>query len=464
MVIELRGEGMLRWLLCLAGVLVLTLCGCSGPEVDETAALLFETTPVSGALVSVGETVYGETPCEVRGIAAGEVYVQFFKEGYQRKYEMVRVPESGQRRVVIELAALSGFLSLESDPPHAKVYFDGVEYAGETPLVNWPVGIGEHTYELRLENYVTSTKTLVVEEDYRYSFKHVLKPLLARLQVLSRPSGATIWLNGELLDRPTPAKFTIPPGTYTVTVQTKGFLPRESTVVLAANGSEMVEVKLKEGFAPVGMVLVPAGEFVFGVENQSPDEAPKRKINLKAFYIDRFEVTNTQFQQVFRQHVFEPGMENYPVTGVAWTQAREYAVATRRRLPTEQEWEKAARGVDGREFPWGQKFEPEWCNGKKDSGSLRAGPKKVGSLREGASPYGCMDMAGNVYEWTANWYGAYEGNTKITTEYGQVYRVLRGGSFLTGQFDLRCARRHYAKMDAARSDYGFRCALDVPSQ
>lgn len=463
MVVSLRA-GKLAGRLGLVCAAVVVCLACEGPVEEGGATLFFESSPENGALVAVGDTVYGETPCEVRGIPAGEVYVQFFLEGYKRKYEMVQVPESGRRQVMVELEPLEGWLSLESEPPLAKVYIDGSKYVGETPIRNYPIGIGERFYELRLENYETSTQTVVVEQDYRYSFTHALKPLDGRLQVFSRPSGSSIWLNQELQERKTPAKFSLPPGNYTVSVHAKGFIMSEDAVVLGANGEHSVDVTLREGYVPLGMVLVPAGEFVFGVDNQSPDEAPRRTIFQEAFYIDRFEVTNEQFQQVFRQYVYDAGREQFPASGVTWSQARDYAAAVRKRLPTEKEWEKAARGVDGREFPWGQKFEEEWCNGKSEKGLRGTGVKKVGSHRAGASLYGCMDMAGNVYEWTKDWYGAYEGNTKITTEYGQVYRVLRGGSYLTGIFDLRSARRHYDKMDDARPDYGFRCAQDVPGE
>ena len=121
------------------------------------------------------------------------------------------------------------------------------------------------------------------------------------------------------------------------------------------------------------------------------------------------------------------------------------------------EWEKAARGSSGREYPWGAIF------GKDRAWALTGGAsvRTVGKYKTGVSEYGCFDMSGNVYEWTRDWYNPYPGNTEVTVDYGTVYRVLRGGSFRSDAFELRSAKRHYDKPDAQREDYGFRCAKDV---
>jgi formylglycine-generating enzyme required for sulfatase activity len=206
------------------------------------------------------------------------------------------------------------------------------------------------------------------------------------------------------------------------------------------------------------MVLVPAGEFKFG-DSSSPHERPQTVIQLDSFYIDKYEVSNAEFNAVFPTHAVEPGTENYPVRGVSWKQALEYAKAAGKRLPTEREWEKAARGTEGWQWPWGNTFDPSRVTFKKDA--LPTLPVEVGEHKLGVSPYGCMNMSGNVYEWVHDWYEAYPGNNEIAAEYGQVFRVLRGGSFKSDQYATRSAARHFDIMDAKKDDYGFRCAMDV---
>ena len=181
---------------------------------------------------------------------------------------------------------------------------------------------------------------------------------------------------------------------------------------------------------------------------------------MPAFYIDKYEVTNAEFKEVFPEHEFPEGRENYPVTGVSWNLAVDYAKAVGKRLPSEVEWEKAARGPDGLEFPWGNEFDEALCN---TAASKHNGPAERGEYIEGVSPYGCVDMAGNVYEWTQDWYQAYDGNQFVTKDYGQIFRVLRGGSYDSERFDVRCAKRHFDKVSSTREDYGFRCAVSARS-
>ena len=157
-------------------------------------------------------------------------------------------------------------------------------------------------------------------------------------------------------------------------------------------------------------------------------------------------------------HNFLESMADHPVGGLSWSAASDYCQKQGKRLPTEAEWEKAARGPDGNIYPWGDEFNKDYCNSSERD--LDA-PMPVGKLRRGASPFGCLDMAGNMFEWTSDWYQVYPGNTAVSTEYGQKYRVLRGGSYLTEGIQTRGARRYYDRMDVGKPDYGCRCAKDV---
>lgn len=435
----------------------LALAACQGEQRAASGVVVVESAPEDGALVKVGVQEFGVTPCEIRGLPSGPIYLTLEREGYHRTSHLVEVPPSGEARVTVPLAPLSAHISINSIPEGADVWLDGSEYLGKTPLRDVTVRVGQRSYTLRMENYEPLTETLTVETDFVYTKAHRLTPLPAEVQVISRPSGAAIYINGEKQPALTPAKFTLPPETYTINVHTKGYIEAERTVVLGPNAREMLDLVLEPGYVPPGMVLIPAGEFIRGSAD-SPDERPMEKVFVDAFYMDKFEVTNEQFREIFPAHRFEPGQEQLPVRGVTWKQAVDYAQAVGKRLPTELEWEKAARGEDGRVYPWGNKLEPNYAN---MLGETAIGPKRVGSHRLGASPYGCMDMAGNVYEWTSDWYQPYPGNKDIRVEYGQVYRVLRGGSYKSDAFDVRAARRKFDYPDTVNPEYGFRCAMDI---
>ena len=438
---------------------IVLVCGCGRTaDVQPAGKITIASSPENGAEVSIRGVSRGHTPVTIERLAAGRALVVLVKDGYKRATSMVRVPERGEHRIVVELEPLVGYVTFECKPQGAEVFLDGVEFLGTTPVVHRLIVVGEHTYELRKENYKPTSSTMTVEKDYRYMFAHELTPKEARLSVFSRPSNARIWLNDEERLETTPTKLELTPGTYTVCIHSKGYVEAEKTVLLGVNEERSIEVVLAQGDVPAGMMLVPAGKFIMGTDGASPDERPQREVYVDAFYIDKFEVTNQEFKAVFALRKFSKDQERFPVVGISFNQATGYAQKVGKRLPTEAEWEKAARGTDGREYPWGMEFDASRCNFSETGVNDVV---RVGTHRPGASPYGCMDMAGNAYEWTSDWYQAYPGNTDVTKDYGQVFRVLRGGSFASDRFMVRCARRHYDRMGSAGHDYGFRCAKDI---
>lgn len=447
------------WGVFAAGLLAL-LGGC-GERTPDTMVTI-DSAPESGAQVLIEGGRTAETPATIAGLPPGRLNVLLKKEGFRDTEDQIRVVSGSPQSYVIEMEPLVGYLTVESRPEGAEVFLDGSKRIGLTPLRKHPVPIGEHQFEVRLEDhYPYQSGVLDVRTDHQYGTNTVinLKPQEGRLLVTSKPSGATIWLNGGKQTAMTPASFTLAPGTYIVDVHTSGHIMTGERVSLEPNEEVRVGLEMKAGDVPAGMVLVPAGPFIRGASNRAPDEAPEAEIHLPAFYIDKYEVTNAEFQDVFPEHDYPEGLENYPVSGVSWNQAVDYAKAVGKRLPTEMEWEKAARGPDGLEFPWGDAFDPALCNAAaSNAGAL----VERGAYIEGMSPYGCVNMAGNVYEWTQSWYQAYEGNQYVTKDYGQIFRVLRGGSYLSQRFDVRCAKRHFDKVSSAREDYGFRCALSAP--
>ncbi len=447
----------LACLLCLA-----PLAGCGREAPSEGAVLIIESAPKSGAQIALGDTLYGTTPATIRGLPAGQYYAILNLYGFKRGSRTINLPESGELRVTIDMRPIVGYLSVETEPPGARVYLQNSDFLGTTPLLNVPIPTGNIGYELRLDKFVSLKSEIAVEEDYTYTRRHILEAQRGSLFVTSRPTGSKIFINDVLQQALTPSRFELAPGSYSVGAYHEGFLMGEEALVVEPDGNHAVDLALKEGYMPFGMVLIPAGEFLMGVDGGSPDERPRRTVSVGAFYIDKFEVTNKEFAAIFPTHQYNPRVDDHPATGISWDRATAYAQAVGKRLPTEQEWEKAARGIDGREYPWGNSFDPKLCNsGLKELDGEPTGTTRVGKFRAGASPYGVLDTAGNAYEWTSTWYQPYSGNADVKDEYGQVYRVLRGGSYLSDRFGVRVARRHYDKTDVAKEDYGFRCAVDA---
>lgn len=245
------------------------------------------------------------------------------------------------------------------------------------------------------------------------------------------------------------------------------------------------------------MVLVPVGDFVMGLSAKSKkksdleyiveriggdknfhnNEVPRHKVFVEAFKIDQYEVSNVEYQKFAQEtgrsvlpddwenNSYPPGQGDHPVTYVTWEDADAFCKWAGKRLPTEEEWEKAARWETDRKkpiayfFPWGDSFR----RGKANTAS--GGPGKtmpIGSYEDGKSPYGAYDMAGNVKEWTSNWYKDYPGNPlKDEFSDGEQVKVARGGSWRDKKYDVLGSCRLKYSLTHADDDLGFRCARDV---
>jgi sulfatase modifying factor 1 len=231
------------------------------------------------------------------------------------------------------------------------------------------------------------------------------------------------------------------------------------------------------------MILIPASDFLMGStdadKNAFNDEKPQRIVYLDAYYIYKTEVTVAQYRKFCittnRKMPLEPSWkwkETHPIVNVTWFDATAYATWAGASLPTEAQWEKASRGTEGNIYPWGNDWDKTKCANSKNSGESNTtwGTHPVGSFPTGASPYGVMDMAGNAWEWCADWYGAdYYKNAPTKNPNGSVkiknIRVLRGGSwFHDGNYYLRCSCRVNSG-DGPDNPYhnicGFRCASPV---
>ena len=232
---------------------------------------------------------------------------------------------------------------------------------------------------------------------------------------------------------------------------------------------------------PADMVLVPAGEFGMGTNardgsdfNQrdnvplgNNDARPQHTATTGAFYIDKTEVTNAQYKKFcdethlapppqWKNGQFPDGEADFPVLRANWYEASAYAKWIGKRLPTEIEWEKAARGTDLLLYPWGN----DWGGNRLAYGSVR----KVGSFPEGASPYGALDMAGNAAEWTSDWFDGYPNAPTKQPSFGiKKYKVVRGGQWYGSSELSQTWYREVCRPYERNLWVGFRCAQNAPN-
>lgn len=218
---------------------------------------------------------------------------------------------------------------------------------------------------------------------------------------------------------------------------------------------------------PPGMVYVPGGAFLMGRDDGDEYERPAHTVTLKPFYIDAYEVTCEQYQVFIQATSYAAprgwlngncpgGAARKPVTGVSWEDAKVYADWANKRLPTEEEWEYAARGTDGRLYPWGN----EWSSGMANADSASGDLAEVGSYR-GASPFSAYDMVGNAWEWTASTLQAYPGG-RLPVQDRQDMRVIRGGNWQSARGAATTTYRGaWPAINADYSTCGFRLVKDI---
>ena len=224
------------------------------------------------------------------------------------------------------------------------------------------------------------------------------------------------------------------------------------------------------------MVLIPAGNFTMGSDKGDDDEHPVRRVFLDGYYLDKFEVTNGRFAKFVAVIHSEPPWgfadqetpvvhADHPVRWVNWMDATGYCLWAGKRLPTEAEWEKAARGTDGRVYPWGNDPPtPAQAVFGLNEGSETVSP--IGNHEKGQSPYGVHDLAGNLYEWTTDWYDEeYYKNIPASNPHGPAEgttKVQRGGSYTNTPYRLRSSFRTKGDPTEHEPNVGFRCAQDAP--
>jgi|APSaa5957512535_1039671.scaffolds.fasta_scaffold00092_26 formylglycine-generating enzyme required for sulfatase activity len=229
------------------------------------------------------------------------------------------------------------------------------------------------------------------------------------------------------------------------------------------------------------MILIPEGPFTMGSFEKDiqwaarqfrsesldwyRDETPAHTVTLPAFQIDKYEVTVAEYS-IYMGATGKPPPREFdnsrlnhprqPVVSLTWQLAKDYCLWAKKRLPTEAEWEKAARGTDARRYPWGN--EPDALNVNiRGKGDNYRNTSPGGKFPEGASPYGVMDMSGNVWEWTEDWLQPYPGNEHDSEFYGEKFKVIKGGSWNSNLDLARPAVRGKAIPGDKKNYIGFRC-------
>ncbi len=261
-------------------------------------------------------------------------------------------------------------------------------------------------------------------------------------------------------------------GAHTIKVSKPGYSDITQTITIPLD--QPLQPLIPGIIIPENMVFIPGGAFTMGRGKASQENAysPAHQVNIAPFFMDKHEVTREEYQKfvkatgyrapsVWKNGTFPNGTGEWPVTGVSWEDAQKYAKWAGKRLPTEAEWEFAARGFDKRIYPWGNKFSPDKANIARETAQFT----KAENYPKGVSPFGVFDLAGNAWEWTASDFTPYPGSTYRIAGCTRC-KVLRGGSFVNRpEYATATYRLAYESNLIAEPNlyYGFRCALSATS-
>ena len=409
---------------------------------------------------------------KIEDVKEGSHFLTLNLENYRDIDHNVQVVPNQTTIIDDKLLAYIGTLSIRTEPPGAEVFLDDHDFMGKTPAYRGNLIVGWHRIILTKKGYEDYKDEFRLKYGQEKKIRIKLKPKPGNLIVSSDPGGAKVILNGKILGL-TPLDKKLPSGEHLLRVAKDGYEEQERSVIVEADKDTVVGFRLHftQNVEVSGMIIIQAGEFIMGSEEGEESERPARKVWVEAFFIDKYEVTNRQYREFILTTSHRPpaflyqerlGRDNQAVVGVSWLDAMAYAKWAGKRLPTEAEWEKSARGLDGRKYPWGAVWDKEKAN---SSESKITGPAFVGSFLGGISPFGLFDMAGNVLEWTADWFVSnYYSFAPYKNPKGARFgttRVVRGGSWVEGSRMLRTSARKGILPTLRASNIGFRCAMDV---
>jgi formylglycine-generating enzyme required for sulfatase activity len=482
----------------------------AGQTAQVTAVLASGQGALQVSSVPTGATVWFDsantgqyTNCLFANLAAGPHELRLTKAGFEDWDTTVNVGVAETTAITRQLTPLvQGCIRVSSDPAGAAVWLDSVNTGQVTNCLLESIAVGSHRLGLKLTSYADwDTSVAVVAGETTTVTTQLTAVTAGWIQVSSTPTGAAVWLDNSNTGKTTNCLLSdVSAGQHDLTLKLAGYVDWDSTVTLGAGDTVNVAAALvvvsESGLVYIGnnaqgyeeylwvkdssvVIKVPAGIFTMG-STTNPDEQPIHDVYLDEFYADKFEVTNKQYKRfcdatgrAYPDDPGFPGMDDYfarypdyPVVEVTWYDAEAYSTWAGKSPLTEAQWEKVARGTDERTYPWGNEY-PDWtrCNIVDNDGYEFTSP--VGQFPDGASFYGCMDLAGNVWEWTNDWYGAgYYSTSPDSNPPGPAYgssRVARGGSFNNAPTWVRCAERYWGGPGTWDDALGFRCCY-VPGK
>jgi formylglycine-generating enzyme required for sulfatase activity len=443
--------------------------------------LQLETEP-PGAQVSLNGADVGKTPFRDPELMVGRYEVCLELALYDRQCFPLEMGARGEIKRMVKLSPNFGELSLRGSPAGASVFRSGERQPiGSLPVEGLRLPPGSYSLEVRSEPQFDPQIVVVEVPKGKAVVREVhLKRRVGRLQIVSDPptEGTTVRINGKEVGKTPYTSGDLPTGTAEVEVESKDRIGKVR-VEVEARSQKPVVVAISPRGPPTGMVQVPVGEFWMGCNEEvdrecNYDEMPVHQVYLDAFYIDKYEVTVAEYGRCVQAgrcssegltatvysgcNWGQGGRENHPINCVDWNQAKAYCEWAGKRLPTEAEWEKAARGADRRKYPWGN----QWDSSRAHAEGRVGHTVSVGSYPLGVSPYGVHDVAGNVWEWVQDWWdGGYYRRSPARNPKGPDSRgskVKRGGSWLHVPSYARTSNRDRFIPYPRYDDLGFRCA------
>ena len=460
------------------GTLAVTVVETFDDLEDAAPALFLDGAPVTASFQAAGK---GRVRAELPRVADGPHDVEVQLDGFATWTGSVEVPSGGEAKVEARLEPRFGLLDVRSEPAGAAVIVDGTQ-AGRTPLRR-KVAEGNHALEVRAdaEHLRPHSAHVAVRRGTEEKLVVTLEEITGALLVATEPPGATVSVDGQRVGTSPVRMEAARVGRREVVIEKEGWERKVLAVTVAEGRTAMERVTLEERKGPPGMVWVrlPGGSFQMGSTDGDSREKPVHRVTVDGFELTKSEVTVAQYRACVDAGTCNAGGTGeycnwdkgdrgaHPINCVDWGQSAAFCKWAGGRLPTEAEWEYAARS-GGRDwtYPWGN--EQATCSravmddGGDGCGKNRTWP--VCSKSAGHSAQGLCDMAGNVWEWVADWYGDYSpaASRNPTGPGSGSVRVCRGGGWFNPAAGLRAAYRNGNRPGDRGSGLGFRCLRSHP--